>query len=118
MGEILQIFDHSPPSHYQMRHHDHFQHGLVSVESQLNGVWESESPLSSILNFGCSEVAENSFMDFPVDGLSKVTAEVEQTQSSRKRKIEVCTYVVKLKNKLAYCCQIYTSNAETFDRYK
>ncbi|PWA85487.1 myc-type, basic helix-loop-helix (bHLH) domain-containing protein [Artemisia annua] len=89
MGEILQIFDHSPPSHYQMHHHGHFQHGLENVGSQLNGVWESESPLSSIFNFGCSEVAENSFMGFSVDGLSKVTMEVEQTQSSRKRKLEV-----------------------------
>lgn len=89
MGEILHIFDHYPPSHYQMHHHDQFQHGLVSVESLLNEVWESESPLSSIFNFGCSEVAENSFMDFSVDGLSKVTAEVEQTQSSRKRKLEL-----------------------------
>nr|GEU71735.1 Myc-type, basic helix-loop-helix (bHLH) domain-containing protein [Tanacetum cinerariifolium] len=56
MPEILQIFNHSSPSHY------HFRHGLV---------------------------AENSFMDFSVDELSTVTAEVEQTRSSRKRKFEL-----------------------------
>ncbi|GJT49802.1 Myc-type, basic helix-loop-helix domain-containing protein [Tanacetum coccineum] len=83
MPEILQIFDHSSPSHY------HFRHGLVNIESQVNEVWESDSPLSSIFNFGCSQVAENSFMDFSVDELSKVTAEVEQTRSSRKRKFEL-----------------------------
>ncbi|PWA61596.1 myc-type, basic helix-loop-helix (bHLH) domain-containing protein [Artemisia annua] len=103
MSEILQIFDHSPPSHYQMHHHGHFQHGLENVGSQLNGVWESESPLSSIFNFGCSEVAENCFMGFSVDGLSKVTTEVEQTQSSRKRKLELDEVEVDSKKQSVEC---------------
>lgn len=99
MSEILQIFHQSPPSHHQM--HTDVQRGLVNVESQFNWSVDSEFSSPSVFDvtdhFKCSEFDESCFGNFSsssVDELSKVTAVIEQNQSLKKRKLEVCLYNV------------------------
>lgn len=92
MQDILQILHQSPPSHKQM--YSRIERSLVNVEPQINWSFASDSlKFDEVDHFQCSEFVGSSFTNFlssSVDELSKVTDVIEEYQSVKKRKLEVC----------------------------